>query len=55
MRPASMGETAKLRNEVNSLWKSFKERQAKSREIIKQRETSDSSKRGIPVGILEDE
>jgi hypothetical protein len=30
-----MGETTKLRNEVNSLWKSFKERQAKSREIIK--------------------
>jgi hypothetical protein len=25
----------KLRNEVNSLWRSFKERQAKSREIIK--------------------
>jgi hypothetical protein len=50
-----MGETAKLRNEVNSLWKSFKERQAKSREIIKYRDTSDSSKRGIPLGILEDE
>ena len=35
MRPASINETAKLRNEVNSLWKSFKERQAKSRDIIK--------------------
>jgi hypothetical protein len=45
----------KIRNEVNSLWKSFKERQAKSKEIIKQRDNSGSSKRGIPLGILEDE
>lgn len=48
----------KLRNEVNSLWRSFKERQAKSREIIRHREeqsAESASKRGIPRGILEDE